>query len=199
MLLFFCLPFFFFLMIRRPPRSTLFPYTTLFRSRRLHEPADPLTPSVAGQQPRPTSLERNGLAPGSGAGVVDHRPGRERRVTTHERVGGILHDEAAFREPRQLRGRRDAGCGMRRPRFDHDPCAEGCLSYPETSLREPGSERRGVPPSGLQGQGCPSVVPVHQTLSLAASKLHLPALDEPERVRLHRIPHPASRDRQGVL
>src|SRR3712207_6856305 len=24
-------------MIRRPPRSTLFPYTTLFRSRRMHE------------------------------------------------------------------------------------------------------------------------------------------------------------------
>src|SRR5574340_1024487 len=30
---------FFFLMIRRPPRSTLFPYTTLFRSNpRLHRP-----------------------------------------------------------------------------------------------------------------------------------------------------------------
>src|SRR2546430_11487044 len=28
-----CLMAFFFLMIRRPPRSTLFPYTTLFRSR----------------------------------------------------------------------------------------------------------------------------------------------------------------------
>src|SRR5947207_12629320 len=28
----FCCSFFFFLMIRRPPRSTLFPYTTLFRS-----------------------------------------------------------------------------------------------------------------------------------------------------------------------
>src|SRR2546430_12040362 len=27
---------FFFLMIRRPPRSTLFPYTTLFRSRTRH-------------------------------------------------------------------------------------------------------------------------------------------------------------------
>src|SRR5258708_20967226 len=27
-----CVSFFFFLMIRRPPRSTLFPYTTLFRS-----------------------------------------------------------------------------------------------------------------------------------------------------------------------
>src|ERR1041385_3943569 len=40
MLLWLCL-YFFFLMIRRPPRSTLFPYTTLFRSRddahRLHE------------------------------------------------------------------------------------------------------------------------------------------------------------------
>src|SRR3712207_8764030 len=30
---------FFFLMIRRPPRSTLFPYTTLFRSRRSVRPA----------------------------------------------------------------------------------------------------------------------------------------------------------------
>src|SRR5256885_9824221 len=39
-----CVHFFFFLMIRRPPRSTLFPYTTLFRSphapaiRRRHQP-----------------------------------------------------------------------------------------------------------------------------------------------------------------
>src|SRR6266481_8530046 len=32
MRLYYILSFFFFLMIRRPPRSTLFPYTTLFRS-----------------------------------------------------------------------------------------------------------------------------------------------------------------------
>src|SRR5579863_10600315 len=32
LVLFFSVSFFFFLMIRRPPRSTLFPYTTLFRS-----------------------------------------------------------------------------------------------------------------------------------------------------------------------
>src|SRR2546430_12451663 len=32
--------FFFFLMIRRPPRSTLFPYTTLFRSRAFEPPLD---------------------------------------------------------------------------------------------------------------------------------------------------------------
>src|SRR2546430_272924 len=31
---------FFFLMIRRPPRSTLFPYTTLFRSEKLARPID---------------------------------------------------------------------------------------------------------------------------------------------------------------
>src|SRR2546422_8551982 len=35
-----CVCFFFFLMIRRPPRSTLFPYTTLFRS----DSAPPLRP-----------------------------------------------------------------------------------------------------------------------------------------------------------
>src|SRR3712207_8643762 len=39
-------------MIRRPPRSTLFPYTTLFRSRRVHDPpvADRLRP------PRPEEV-----------------------------------------------------------------------------------------------------------------------------------------------
>src|SRR3712207_7047586 len=41
---------FFFLMIRRPPRSTLFPYTTLFRS----------VPAVDEQRPRP-ELRRNRL------------------------------------------------------------------------------------------------------------------------------------------
>src|SRR2546422_6367730 len=37
-------------MIRRPPRSTLFPYTTLFRSqrRRVGPPWDGVRPSVAG-------------------------------------------------------------------------------------------------------------------------------------------------------
>src|SRR5256886_9948826 len=35
-------------MIRRPPRSTLFPYTTLFRSRFCHEHAVPIVPRGAG-------------------------------------------------------------------------------------------------------------------------------------------------------
>src|SRR6266705_4549645 len=42
--------FFFFLMIRRPPRSTLFPYTTLFRSPAEHAVGDDLgDPDLADQ------------------------------------------------------------------------------------------------------------------------------------------------------
>src|SRR2546430_4221407 len=52
--------FFFFLMIRRPPRSTLFPYTTLFRS--IHERGirdrDHVVPvGVAGEQLRLLRLQ----------------------------------------------------------------------------------------------------------------------------------------------
>src|SRR2546421_9177388 len=45
---------FFFLMIRRPPRSTLFPYTTLFRSR------DELRQDVVDLQrnPRPVTISK---------------------------------------------------------------------------------------------------------------------------------------------
>src|SRR3989442_15772381 len=43
---------FFFLMIRRPPRSTLFPYTTLFRSRGVDRGPEPLL----GGEPRPADL-----------------------------------------------------------------------------------------------------------------------------------------------
>src|SRR5689334_24114894 len=47
---------FFFLMIRRPPRSTLFPYTTLFRSNGLARTCEPSSP---GRQ----SQTRSGRAP----------------------------------------------------------------------------------------------------------------------------------------
>src|SRR3712207_7290275 len=48
-------------MIRRPPRSTLFPYTTLFRSRR-HRPADPRAGTVGNR----SLLEIRKLAQESG-------------------------------------------------------------------------------------------------------------------------------------
>src|SRR5260221_10405446 len=56
----------FFLMIRRPPRSTLFPYTTLFRSRLIAiETLEPQ--SQIQRQPlerRPSILHVDGLIPG---------------------------------------------------------------------------------------------------------------------------------------
>src|SRR2546427_10741344 len=42
---------FFFLMIRRPPRSTLFPYTTLFRSLELQLPDHPDQLDLSGEPP----------------------------------------------------------------------------------------------------------------------------------------------------
>src|SRR3712207_7543282 len=44
---------FFFLMIRRPPRSTLFPYTTLFRSRSRQPPARSWTRAGSGKSSKP--------------------------------------------------------------------------------------------------------------------------------------------------
>src|SRR5260370_20075030 len=50
---------FFFLMIRRPPRSTLFPYTTLFRSEQLRHIFDDLVQYLI-------QLERRGDPAGGG-------------------------------------------------------------------------------------------------------------------------------------
>src|SRR5215510_15540474 len=60
--------FFFFLMIRRPPRSTLFPYTTLFRSR-------PLPPPRAARSP-PTDAPAMGPAVGPPAAGADRKSTR---------------------------------------------------------------------------------------------------------------------------
>src|ERR1039457_7383236 len=56
------LVFFFFLMIRRPPRSTLFPYTTLFRSRSAHRPgggSEPWREHSQGDSENPPELPRS--------------------------------------------------------------------------------------------------------------------------------------------
>src|SRR6266511_6067602 len=56
--------FLFFLIIRRPPKSTLFPYTTLFRSRTARLPAGP-TPR------RRLPLLRHAGSPAAARGVLD--------------------------------------------------------------------------------------------------------------------------------
>src|SRR3712207_7538084 len=49
----------FFLMIRRPPRSTLFPYTTLFRSLR----GNPIQPGPPPARHRPCASGHHGVRP----------------------------------------------------------------------------------------------------------------------------------------
>src|SRR5258707_6526769 len=56
--------FLFFLMIRRPPRSTLFPYTTLFRSNPLASPSATTTPS-ASTSPSPEAPQAEVASPAS--------------------------------------------------------------------------------------------------------------------------------------
>src|SRR5256886_16405840 len=79
-------------MIRRPPRSTLFPYTTLFRSTRLRPAArHGSRRSGAGADPRLVAARARGgereraggdrvehWAGGGGAGEIGRGPGRER-------------------------------------------------------------------------------------------------------------------------
>src|SRR5262245_62996750 len=60
LLQFLCSRLFFFLMIRRPPRSTLFPYTTLFRSGDAHIARRSADRHVA---PRPRSHRPRRLEP----------------------------------------------------------------------------------------------------------------------------------------
>src|SRR3712207_9428604 len=80
--------FFFFLMIRRPPRSTLFPYTPLFRSLRA-----PAHRAVGGgrferraddrARPRHGRAElRAGLAAGGAPGAGPHRAARSEEHTS---------------------------------------------------------------------------------------------------------------------
>src|SRR2546425_7866720 len=73
-LLFFVLLSFFFLMIRRPPRSTLFPYTTLFRSACCRK-------AEAGQGLRPGGFQ--------GTDRADEEDGRRRRARSEEHTSEL--------------------------------------------------------------------------------------------------------------
>src|SRR3712207_8161461 len=60
-------------MIRRPPRSTLFPYTTLFRSERLLEQADDRGEDLPARQARQLQIVLGALAdPGEGLPERQH-------------------------------------------------------------------------------------------------------------------------------
>src|SRR3712207_8104368 len=77
---------FFFLMIRRPPRSTLFPYTTLFRS----EPRPAAVP-----RPRPARHHPKRRAPPPG--VLRRHPLLPRRSPIARRGAGRHRDAVTAR------------------------------------------------------------------------------------------------------
>src|SRR3712207_7035036 len=77
----------FFLMIRRPPRSTLFPYTTLFRSR-TPEPGGAVPTRPAGRSHVPDRSgggdhRRDGRRTGAGVGAPALRAGTRTRSEEH--------------------------------------------------------------------------------------------------------------------
>src|SRR5256885_15749776 len=68
---------FFFLMIRRPPRSTLFPYTTLFRSSRASRSSSNKFSPGKKKKPIRSSSAREGIAPS----ILGGRCRRDRKST----------------------------------------------------------------------------------------------------------------------
>src|SRR5690606_40677592 len=84
----YCARLFFLLLIRRPPRSTLFPYTTLFRSPGLARRGRPASRrGAAGARPRtghavaPTVARRHAHA-GAGADAVVRRDRKSTRLNS---------------------------------------------------------------------------------------------------------------------
>src|SRR3989449_8451232 len=84
-------------MIRRPPRSTLFPYTTLFRSSQLLSPEQGPTARRQLQQ----RLERSRRP-----GVPQDPHGERAQVAGERAIGGAIHQQ----------GHHGVGAGLQRDR-----------------------------------------------------------------------------------
>src|SRR5256885_10765218 len=88
---------FFFLMIRRPPRSTLFPYTTLFRSRLVREAVRRTVLMFEAEQPKGGEMP---VVLGAGAsGILLHEAighGMEDRKSTRLNSSHLVISYAVF-------------------------------------------------------------------------------------------------------
>src|SRR2546429_3404947 len=85
-------------MIRRPPRSTLFPYTTLFRSRRRSPPRPTASPRRARPGRRRTaSRDRKSTRLNSSHGYISYavfclkKKKKDRQLIIHNRYSVVLH------------------------------------------------------------------------------------------------------------
>src|SRR2546426_8609097 len=98
MLFFYSISFFFFLMIRRPPRSTLFPYTTLFRSRYDRLRLDRQSRERRGRPRRPRRAQGVDLHPGEPRGCQGDRHDRLRvdRKSTRLNSSHLVISYAVF-------------------------------------------------------------------------------------------------------
>src|SRR3954462_11655146 len=111
----------FFLMIRRPPRSTLFPYTTLFRSWLYHDALraylDLVTGMPAADLPMPNSVDRKSTRLNSSHTIISYAVFFFNDTATTEIYTLSLHDALPIlalprcltRLPRPSHGY--AGCG----------------------------------------------------------------------------------------
>src|SRR6266480_6696024 len=156
------LAFFFFLMIRRPPRSTLFPYTTLFRSPRgagerarerrrprggrLHVPVAVEAPRAGPEQHRSLGAEAAecrrvaGLDDERGAGYgprhIALRPALERRRVPPAASPGLRFDECPHGHAGHVleRAREEPGLPVRRRGQEHDGRLALHLEHEETRV-----------------------------------------------------------------
>src|SRR3712207_8257449 len=92
-----CSLIFFFLMIRRPPRSTLFPYTTLFRSP--DQEQRPAEHRLFGQPPEPAQQGHHLTAVPSLSNATLHQPRRPFVIAGRERVIDRLGDQRVLLVP----------------------------------------------------------------------------------------------------
>src|SRR3989475_5199444 len=109
-------------MIRRPPRSTLFPYTTLFRSRGVRpvvpRPARERRPRDAARRVHPRAHGGGGLGRHRGAPLLvprsrdDPRPGRRARLHARGRLALRHGDGRVGRARRGLNAREPAATPM---------------------------------------------------------------------------------------
>src|SRR3712207_9209722 len=104
-------------MIRRPPRSTLFPYTTLFRSFSFANYHDPARTNWG----RLRVWNDDEIAPGTG---FDPHPHRDMEIITYVRDGAITHRDSIGNEGRTEAGDvqiMSAGTGVVHSEYNLEP------------------------------------------------------------------------------
>src|SRR3954449_4814343 len=118
--------FLFFLMIRRPPRSTLFPYTTLFRSRRRADPGAGGGPGGTRPQVGPARSEEHTSELQSHSHLVCRLLLEKNKDEKVEQPadGQVEHPVLERHAPRQEQGAAPGDL----------PCGHSLLAYPPDAL-----------------------------------------------------------------